>query len=87
MACVRAHDVYSASHLAISQIANTLNILSFYSLTEPWSIRDISWLTVNPANEYVLLLKSKDLYSTYDYLEGANKIFWSSKELEKNALH
>ena len=86
LACVRAHDVYSASHLAISQIANTLNILSFYSLTEPWSIRDISWLAVNPSNEYVILLKSKDLYSTYDYLEGANKIFRSSKELDKNAL-
>lgn len=82
---VSAHDVYSASHLAISQIANTLNILSFYSLTEPWNIRDISWLAVNPSNSYVLLLKSKDLYSTYDYLEGANKIFRSSKELNKSA--
>lgn len=82
---VSAYDVFSASHLAISKIANTLNILSFYSLTEPWSVRDISWLAINPSNSYVLLLKSKDLYSTYDYLEGANKIFRSSKELENSA--
>lgn len=86
LATVSAHDVYSASHLAITKIANTLNILSFYSLTEPWSIRDISWLAVNPSNGYKLLLKSKDLYSTYDYLEGANKIFRSSKELDRNAM-
>lgn len=63
-----------ASHSAISKIANALNILSFYRLTEPWNIRDISWLAVNTSNEYVKLFKSKDLYSTYDYLEGAYKI-------------
>lgn len=85
LAQVSAHDVYSASHLAISQIASTLNMLSFYSLTEPWSIRDISWFAVNTSNHFVMLLKSKDLYSTYDYLEGVNKIFRSSKELNKNA--
>ena len=85
LASVLAYDVYSASHLAIAKIANILNILSFYNLTEPWSIRDISWLAVNPSTQYVLLLKSRDLYSTYDYLEGANKIFRSSKELEGNA--
>ncbi len=82
---VFAYDVYSASHLAISKIANTLNILSFYNLTEPWSVRDISWFAANPSNEYVIHLKAKDLYSTYDYLEGANKIFRSSRELDKQA--
>ena len=85
LTCVSAYDVYSASHLAISKISNILNILSFYNLTEPWSIRDISWLAVNPSNQYVISLKSKDLYSTYDYLEGANKIFRSSRELDKVA--
>lgn len=74
-----------ASHSAISKIANALNILSFYRLTEPWNIRDISWLAVNTSNEYVKLFKSKDLYSTYDYLEGAYKIFSASKELDRNA--
>lgn len=82
---VPAYDMYSASHLAISEIANTFNILSFYNLTEPWSIRDISWLVVNIKNLSFRAFRSKDLYSTYDYLEGAGKIFRSSKELDKNA--
>lgn len=85
LAKVYARDVYAASHSAISKIANALNILSFYRLTEPWNIRDISWLAVNTSNEYVKLFKSKDLYSTYDYLEGAYKIFSASKELDRNA--
>lgn len=81
---VTAHDFYSASHLAISKLGDILNILSFYNLIEPWNIRDISWHAINQANKLYKLLKSKDLYSTYDYLEGANKIFRSSKELNRN---
>lgn len=82
---VSSHDVYSASHLAISQIADTLNILSFYGLTESWNIRDISWFAINPHIEYSTLFKSKDLYSTYDYLEGATRIFRASRELDEYA--
>jgi len=82
---VTAHDFYSASHMAISKLGDILNILSFYNLIEPWNIRDISWHAINPKNELYRSLKSKDLYSTYDYLEGANKIFRSSKELNNRA--
>lgn len=82
---VTAHDFYSASHLAISKLGDILNILSFYSLIEPWNIRDINWHAINPERELYRSLKSKDLYSTYDYLEGANKIFRSSKELNRSA--
>lgn len=81
-----AYDFYSASHLAISKLGNTLNILSFYNLIEPWSIRDISWHAVNPANRCYKLMKAKDLYSTYDYMENANKVFRISKELNRNAV-
>lgn len=79
-----SYDIYTASHRAISTFANVLNTLSFYNLVEAWNIRDISWIAVNVLSGYSSLLKSKDLYSTYDYLEGANKIFRSSEELDKN---
>ncbi len=82
---IQSYDMYSASHLAISKLANILNILSFYHLTEPWSIRDISWFTIDMKNQYAQSFKSKDLYSTYDYLDGANKIFRTSKELDEKA--
>ena len=41
-------------------------------------------LWVNTTNGYKCLLKSRDLYSTYDYLEGASRIFRSSEELDKS---
>ena len=80
----KSYDVYSASHRAISTYANVLNALSFYNLVEAWNIRDVSWIAVNTTNGYKCLLKSRDLYSTYDYLEGASRIFRSSEELDKS---
>lgn len=80
----KSYDIYTASHKAISEYAKVLNILSFYNLIEAWNIQDISWVVVNVSNRYNVLLKSKDLYSTYDYMEGANGIFKSSRELDKN---
>ena len=79
-----SYDVYSASHRAISTYADVLNALSFYNLVEAWNIRDVSWIAVNTTNGYKCLLKSRDLYSTYDYLEGASRIFRSSEELDKS---
>ena len=80
----KAYDIYTASHKAISEYAKVLNILSFYNLIEAWNIQDISWVVVNVSNGHNVLLKSKDLYSTYDYMEGANGIFRSSRELDRN---
>lgn len=80
----KSYDVYSASHRAISTYANVLNALSFYNLVEAWNIRDVSWIAVNTTNGYKCLMKSRDLYSTYDYLEGASRIFRSSEELDKS---
>jgi len=80
---ISAHDYYSASHKAISRCANILNILSFYNLIEPWNMRDISWYAVNAEQNTFILLKSKDLYSAYGYMDGANRIFRNSKNIDR----
>ena len=84
---VSAHDFYSASYMAISKIADILNVFSFYNLINPWDMRDVTWISINTSNQYHKILKSKELYSTYDYLESAGKVFRAAKQLEYGAKH
>ena len=75
---VTAFDYFSASHIALSKYANILNMLSFYNVIEAWSVKDISWNVVNISVQKWKNLRSKDLYGTYDYLEGATRILRES---------
>lgn len=84
---VSAHDFYSASYMAISKIADILNVFSFYNLINPWDMRDVTWISINTSNQCHKILKSKELYSTYDYLESAGKVFRAAKQLEYGANH
>lgn len=79
---VEAYDYYAASHMAIGKVSTILNLLSFYNWIEAWNIRDISWCSVNVDKESFKFLKSKDLYETYDYLEGANRVFRGAKTID-----
>lgn len=72
---VFAHDYYSASHIALSRHANILNMFSFYNIIEAWSIKDISWKSVNISKEKYVSLTAKNLYVTHNYMEGANRGF------------
>lgn len=70
---VASFDFFSASHIALSKYANILNMFSFYNAIEAWSVKDISWNAVNVNLQQWKNLRPKDLYGTYDYLEGATK--------------
>ncbi len=70
-----AFDYYSASHIALSKYADIFNMFSFYNLIKPWNIKDISWIAVNVGLQSFKRITSKELYGTYTYIEGANKIF------------
>lgn len=81
----KAYDYYSASHIALSKYSEILNLLSFYNFISAWNLRDISWNVINLTNGNVKEgLKPKNLYSTYDYMEGVAKLFINSKKIISN---
>lgn len=81
---VAAFDFYSASHIALSKYANILNLFSFYNVIEAWSVKDISWNAVNINLQQWKKLRPKDLYGTYDYLEGATRRLRESLNIAKS---
>ena len=80
---VQAYDYYAAAHKAISRFSNVLNLLSFYNLIEAWSVREANLVIMNAETKNMQDLKAGDLYITYDYMEGAVRIFKNSKKIEK----
>lgn len=80
---VAAFDYYSASHVALSKYANILNMFSFYNVIEAWSIKEISWYAVNNHMQRRKKLRPRDLYGTYEYLEGATRMLRESLNIEK----
>lgn len=81
----KAYDYYSASHIALSKYSEVLNLLSFYNFISAWSLRDINWSIINlSTEEKIKILKPKNLYSTYDYMEGVIKLFTNAKRIISN---
>lgn len=68
-------DMYSASHGAIISLSNVLNILSFFSVVEPWSVKNKTWIGYNTEAPFSLSLKPLDIYRTYEYLDSSSTIY------------
>lgn len=69
-----AKDVNSASHAGIIKLSNVLNILSFFSAIEPWSINNISWVVYNIDCPYSKTMSPSDIYGTYEYLDSSSTV-------------
>ena len=72
---VSAFDVYSAAHIAIRQISNSLNMASFYNLVSAWNLSSVSIVVVNGMNQYHKAFNAEKLYKTYDYLDSSSRVF------------
>jgi hypothetical protein len=80
---IDSYDYYMASHEATAKYADNLNLLSFYGIVDAWSLRDIRWLVANTALQTCKELNARDLYSVYDYMEGAYNLYKSSKIINR----
>lgn len=87
---VSAFDTYSAAHVAIGQISNSLNMASFYNLVSAWNLSSVSIVVINKTTQYHKAFNAEQLYKTYDYLDGSSKVFEHTKNIftdaEKNVL-
>ncbi len=77
-------DIYSASHLAIISLSNVLNILSFFSAIEPWSVKNKTWIGFNTESPYSLNLRPIDIYRTYEYLDSSSIVYNRIERLMHN---
>lgn len=87
---VSAFDAYSAAHIAIRQIANSLNMASFYNLVSAWNLSSVSIVVVNRMTQYHKAFNAEQLYKTYDYLDSSSRVFDYTKtiftDVNKNVL-
>lgn len=78
---VPAKDVHTASHKAILEAAQWLNLASFYNLLNAWDLSTVKFVTINIRNNYVQRFNAKDLYDTYDYVDSSGRIFENTKSI------
>ena len=78
---VDAKDIYSASHIAISQLATVLNLASFYNLVDAWDLKSVVIVTINMNNSYHRSFTAESLYATYDYLDSSGHVFESTRKI------
>ncbi len=69
-----AKDINSASHAGIVELSNALNVLSFFSAIEPWSINTTNWIAFNLDSPYTKTLSPNDIYVTYEYLDSSSTV-------------
>lgn len=87
---ISACDYYSATYKAVDKCTDILNILSFYNYIEAWNVKDIKCWALNVENNSVRVIREKELYATYDYMDSTQKIYKTSKRvysLENTSVH
>lgn len=65
----------------MSKYGHVLNNFSFFNLIEAWNYNNVRWYAVNSSNMTCKSLTAKNLYSTYDNLEGVKGIYENSKNI------
>lgn len=70
-----AKDIFTASHNAIIEISNMLNIFGFFSVIEPWNISNQTWIVYNSDCSYTKQLGTNDIYDTYEYLDSSSNVY------------
>ncbi|MBQ4060335.1 MAG: hypothetical protein IJD40_15610 [Lachnospiraceae bacterium] len=72
---VNAYDVYTAAHIAVSEIAEKLNMASFYNLVSAWDLSSVIIVSINGISKYHKSFPAEQLYQTYDYIESSGRVF------------
>jgi len=70
-----AYDIFSAAHSAIITLARVLNILSFFTTIESWTVNDITLIAHNTESPYTKSQKASDIYKTYEYLDSSSIVY------------
>lgn len=78
---IPGYDYYSATYKAIGKCTDILNILSFYNYIEAWNVKQIRCWAKNLDKSSIRIVREKDLYATYDFIESSQKIYRASKSI------
>lgn len=76
-----AKDVFTASHNAITEISNMLNMFGFFSVIESWNISNQTWIVFNLEHPYTKKLTPKDIYETYEYLDSSSNVYFRVEKI------
>ncbi len=76
---VNAKDIYAASHTAITQISEQLNLASFYNLVSAWDLKSVVIVSINSQSKYHREFTASELYETHDYIDSSSKIFENTR--------
>lgn len=71
----QAHDVFSAAHFAVITLSRVLNILSFFTTIESWTVNDLTFTAHNLESPYTKSQKASDIYRTYEYLDSSSRVY------------
>lgn len=78
---VNAKDLYAASHAAITQISEQLNLASFYNLVSAWDLKSVVIVSINSQNKYHRAFTAEELYETHDYIDSSGRIFENTRQI------
>lgn len=81
-----AKDIFTASHNAIIEISNMLNMFGFFSVIEPWNISNQTWIVYNSDHPYTKQLGTNDIYETYEYLDSSSNVYSRAEKIINSTL-
>ena len=81
----KAKDIDSASHKAIVKLSNVLNILSFFSAIDAWSIDRVKVIAYNKSKPYTTEINPAKTYGTYEYLDSSSMVYCRTERLLNTA--
>lgn len=75
--CVQeeAYDIYTASHLAVVDVSEQLNMASFYNLLSAWDLSSVVIIPINKSTRHHKSFTAVQIYQTYDYIDISGTIF------------
>lgn len=71
----QAHDVFSAAHFAVVTLSGVLNILSFFTTIDSWTVGGLTFTAYDLESPYTKSLKASDIYRTYEYLDSSSRVY------------
>lgn len=83
--CTQATDLVSAARQGICDIAEKMDIASFYNIIYPWDTKSVSIIVINTTSWFVRDFTGEELYQTYDYIDSSNDIFLNTQVIFSNA--
>lgn len=80
-------DIHTAVLSAINTLQSKLSIATFYNTIDPFIASSPNIIAYDTATNRGLSLKITDIFKTYDYVDTANNVFESTKNLFNDDNH